>query len=174
MESICWSTMLVGSSAGYTLLQSILISMDYQGIARDDSTKYSNSKPDFKDASAVAEHMWKSDPEKWQETFQTNVTSQFFVAAGFLPLLAKALKNTPGYSPSVVNITSISGVMKTTSQGQFAYASSKAAFIHLTRLLASLFSEAKIRVNSIAPGQFPDQKLMMDVAEIVKASSQAR
>ena len=107
--------------------------------------------------------MWKSDPEKWQETFHTNVTSQYFVAAGFLPLLAKGLKSTPGYSPSVINITSISGVMKTTSNGQFAYSSSKAAFIHLTRLLASLFAESKIRVNSIAPGQHQYTKFGMNI-----------
>lgn len=122
------------------------------GIARDDNTKYANSKPDFKDANSVAEHLWKSDPEEWKKTFDTNVTGQFFTAAGFLPLLAKGLKNTPGYSPSVINITSISGVMKGSSMGQFAYSTSKAACIHLTRILASTFAESKIRVNSIAPG----------------------
>lgn len=71
--------------------------------------------------------MWKSDPSAWAETFETNVTSQFFVAAAFLPLLAKAREKTPGYSPSIINTTSISGVMKGSSNGQFAYASSKAA-----------------------------------------------
>ena len=123
------------------------------GIARDDNTKYSNAQPDFKDAKSISEHLWKSEPENWTETFNTNVTSQFFVSAGFLPLLAQALTNSPGYSPSIVNITSISGVMKGSSSGQFGYAASKAAFIHLTRMMASTFAEAKIRVNSIAPGQ---------------------
>jgi len=101
--------------------------------------------------------MWKSDPAAWAETFSTNVSSQFFVAAGFLPLLSKTLNSTPGYSPSIINITSISGVMKGSSNGQFAYASSKAAFIHLTRMMATTFVEAKIRVNSIAPGVFPSE-----------------
>ncbi|KAL3427617.1 hypothetical protein PVAG01_01126 [Phlyctema vagabunda] len=127
------------------------------GIARDDNTKYSNGKPDFKSAQSISDHLFKSDPAAWAETFQTNVTAQYFVAAGFLPLLAKARESTPGFSPSIVNTTSISGVMKGSSNGQFAYASSKAAFIHLTRMLATTLVEARIRVNSIAPGVFPSE-----------------
>lgn len=47
--------------------------------------------------------------------------------------------------------------MKGSSGGQFAYATSKAAFIHLTRMMATTFADAKIRVNSIAPGVFPSE-----------------
>jgi hypothetical protein len=43
----------------------------------------------------------KSDPVAWAETFETNVSSQFFVAAGFLLLLAKSRDNTPGFSSSM-------------------------------------------------------------------------
>jgi NAD(P)-dependent dehydrogenase (short-subunit alcohol dehydrogenase family) len=49
----------------------------------------------------------KSDPATWADIFSTNVSSQFFVAAGFLPLLAKSRDITPGFPPSIVNITSI-------------------------------------------------------------------
>merc|ERR1711939_1014339 len=73
---------------------------------------------------SIFDHLMKSDPQAWADTFSTNVTSQFFVAAAFLPLLSKSLESTPGFSPSIVNITSISGVMKGSSNGQFAYASS--------------------------------------------------
>jgi len=127
------------------------------GIARDDNTKYSNGKPDFKSAQSISEHMMKSDPAAWASTFETNVSAHYFMSAAFLPLLAKAGASTPGLSPSIINITSISGVMKGSSAGQFAYASSKAAFLHLTRIMATTFSEAKIRVNSIAPGVFPSE-----------------
>lgn len=47
------------------------------------------------------------------------------------------------------------GATKGSSNGQFAYASSKVAFLLLTRMMATTFVEAKIRVNSIAPGVFP-------------------
>jgi NAD(P)-dependent dehydrogenase (short-subunit alcohol dehydrogenase family) len=123
------------------------------GIARDDNTKYSEDSPDFKSAQAISDHLWKSEPENWQETFMTNIISQFFVAAGFLPLLAKGQETITTMSSSIVNITSTSGVMKGSSGGQFAYATSKAGFIHLTRMMATTFAEAKIRVNSIAPGK---------------------
>jgi NAD(P)-dependent dehydrogenase (short-subunit alcohol dehydrogenase family) len=139
------------------------------GIARDDNTKYSNGKPDMKSAQSISEHMWKSDPKAWAETFETNITAQFFVAAGFLPLLAKAREKTPGISPSIVNITSISGVMKGSSNGQFAYATSKAGLIHLTRMLATTFVDTKIRVNSIAPGVFPSEMTAGDSNEHQKS-----
>ena len=74
-----------------------------------------------------------------------------------MPLLAKANQNTKGYSSSIVNVASISGVMKGSSGGQFSYATSKAALLHLTRMLATTLIEAKIRVNCIAPGLFPSE-----------------
>lgn len=75
----------------------------------------------------------------------------------FLPLLAKGNSRVKGYTSSVINIDSISGLMKGSSNGQFAYASSKAASLHLTRMLATTFAETKVRVNSIAPGVFPSE-----------------
>ncbi|KAL9630129.1 MAG: hypothetical protein Q9164_006571 [Protoblastenia rupestris] len=128
------------------------------GIARDDSTRFSSAgKPDFSSAQSISEHLLKSEPEQWEDTFRTNVTAQYFTTAAFLPLLAKGRDVVPGYTSSVVNVASISGVMKGSSMGQFAYASSKAAFIHLTRILATTLSSAKIRVNCIAPGLFPSE-----------------
>lgn len=96
------------------------------GIARDDNTKFSNNQPeDYEDAMSVQKHMLASDPQAWADTFQTNVTAQFFVATAFVPLLAQANKS--GYEPfdgmayksSIVNITSISGILKGTSAGKF-------------------------------------------------------
>ncbi|KAF2085613.1 NAD(P)-binding protein [Saccharata proteae CBS 121410] len=128
------------------------------GIARDDNTKYStNGQPDMTSAQAISDHFMKSTPESWAETFHTNVTAGYFMSMAFLPLLAKGGSRTPGYSSSVVNVSSISGAMKGNSAGQFAYASSKAAFTHLTRMLAMTFSQAKVRVNCIAPGVFPSE-----------------
>ncbi|KAL8842740.1 MAG: hypothetical protein Q9170_000396 [Blastenia crenularia] len=128
------------------------------GIARDDNTRFSkNGKPDSKSAQSISEHLMSSEPEHWQETFQTNITAQYFVTAAFLPLLAKGRDVTPGYSTSVVNVASISGVMKGSSMGQFSYAISKAGLIHLTRMMATTFADAKIRVNCIAPGIFPSE-----------------
>lgn len=128
------------------------------GIARDDNTRFSQAgTPDFTSAKAISEHFMQSEPEQWAETFQTNLTAQFFITMALLPLLEKGKDASPGYSSSVVNIASISGVMKGTSSGQFAYATSKAGFIHMTRMMATTFAETKIRVNCIAPGIFPSE-----------------
>lgn len=96
------------------------------GIARDDNNKLSNNPPEsWEDAEALSKHMLESDPAEWQNTFETNVTAQFFVAAAFVPLLAKANKNAwepfkgIKYTSSIVNISSISGIMKGTSSGEF-------------------------------------------------------
>lgn len=144
------------------------------GIARDDNTKFSTAgQPEMKDAAVISAHFMKSDPQAWADTFATNVTAGFFMSVAFLPLLAKGTESTPGYASSVVNVSSISGAMKGTSNGQPAYASSKAAFTHLTRMLATTFAGVKVRVNCIAPGLFPsemtagtsgeDQKSKLDV-----------
>ena len=128
------------------------------GIAKDDNTRFSKAgKPDFNSAQSISEHLLRSETEQWEETFRTNVTAQYFTTAAFLPLLAKGREMVPGYTSSVVNVASISGVMKGSSSGQFAYASSKAAFIHLTRMLATTLTSVKIRVNCIAPGLFPSE-----------------
>lgn len=117
----------------------------------------SNGQPDMSDPQAIADHFLKTPEESWADTFKTNVTSIYYMSMTFLPLLAKGREVTPGYTSSVVNITSISGVMKGSSSGQFAYASSKASAIHLTRMLATTFAQTKVRVNSIAPGVFPSE-----------------
>ncbi|KAL8934946.1 MAG: hypothetical protein Q9211_004965 [Gyalolechia sp. 1 TL-2023] len=128
------------------------------GVARDDNTRFDkNDKPDTQSAQSISEHLMRSEPENWEETFRTNITAQYFVAAAFLPLLAKGREVTPGYSTSIVNVSSVSGVMKGSSKGQFAYATSKAGLIHLTRMMATTFVDAKIRVNCIAPGLFPSE-----------------
>lgn len=108
-------------------------------------------------ADAISQHFLKSTPDSWADTFRTNVGSIFWMSMTFLPLLAKGREVTPGYTSQVVNVSSISGYMKGSSNGQFAYASSKAAATHLGRMLATTFAGTKVRVNTIAPGVFPSE-----------------
>ena len=94
---------------------------------KDDNTRFSKAgTPEWTSATAISEHFMQSEPEQWAETLQTNITAQFFTTMAFLPLLEKGRNVSPGYTSSVVNVASISGVMKGTSSGQFAYATSKA------------------------------------------------
>lgn len=128
------------------------------GIARDDNTKFSSAgQPNMEDAEAISQHFLKSTPQNWADTFKTNVGSIFWMSMTFLPLLAKGNEVTPGYASQVINVSSISGYMKGSSNGQFSYASSKAAATHLGRMLATTFVGTKVRVNTIAPGVFPSE-----------------
>jgi len=96
--------------------------------------------------------------DDWTSTYKTNVASIYFATAAFLPLLQKSTESTPGWSGAVINTSSISGLVKS-AQHHFSYNASKAATIHLNRMLAAEIAEQglKIRVNTIAPGVFPSE-----------------
>lgn len=96
--------------------------------------------------------------DEWDDVYRTNVTQLFFTTAAFLPLLQKGTDLDPGWSSTVINISSISGIVKT-SQHHFAYNASKAAAIHLSKMLAHEIASSglKIRINNIAPGVFPSE-----------------
>jgi NAD(P)-dependent dehydrogenase (short-subunit alcohol dehydrogenase family) len=100
----------------------------------------------------------KATFDDWVETYRTNVAQCYFMTTAFLPLLQKATEHQKGYSGTVINICSISGLVKST-QHHPSYNASKAGLIHLNRMLANEIAEngLKIRVNSIAPGVFPSE-----------------
>ncbi|KAI1804005.1 NAD(P)-binding protein [Daldinia bambusicola] len=100
----------------------------------------------------------QSTMEDWTDVYRTNVAQIFFATTAFLPLLQKSSQKHPGWSGTVINISSISGLVKT-AQHHFAYNASKSAACHLTRMLAAevAANKLKIRINSIAPGVFPSE-----------------
>jgi len=110
------------------------------------------------------------DISEWDGIFRTNVAQIFFVTTAFLPLLQKGTERKRGWSSTVINITSISGIVKA-SQHHFAYNASKAAAIHLTNMLAHelMTSNQRIRVNHIAPGVFPSEMTANESNEIQKS-----
>jgi NAD(P)-dependent dehydrogenase (short-subunit alcohol dehydrogenase family) len=95
--------------------------------------------------------------EDWA-TYRTNVCQLYFLTTAFLPLLLKGTEKEYGWSSTVINTSSISGIVKV-AQDHFSYNTSKAAAVHLTKMLAHEISvcKIKIRVNSIAPGVFPSE-----------------
>ena len=50
--------------------------------------------------------------DDWANLFSANTFSVYFVTTAFLGLLAKGSEDTPGYTSSVINLGSISGVTK--------------------------------------------------------------
>jgi len=88
--------------------------------------------------------------EYWLNEYRTNVAGAYFMTMAFLPLLQRAAEQDHGYSSAVINISSVSGMVKT-AQHYFSYNPNKAAAIHLTRMMANeiVANVLKIRVNSI-------------------------
>ena len=78
-----------------------------------------------------------------KEIFDTN----FFSQIRLTQLTLRYLKNSK--SPSIINIGSIVNFIP--ERGTLAYGSSKAAFMHATKIMANEFSDYKIRVNGICP-----------------------
>ncbi|KAF7337093.1 Nad-binding protein [Mycena venus] len=131
----------------------LCILVNNAGIAPEKTT------PDGKDAEEVKKNLF--DPttvEEWTSVYATNVVAPYLMTTAFLPLLQRATEQHHGYSGTVINITSISGLLKV-SQGHFSYNTSKGALIHLNKMLATEVAKAglKIRINGIAPGVFPSE-----------------
>ena len=117
--------------------------------------------PTGKNAEEFRDNLFHSEGqevENWTAEYKPNVAQLYFMTGAFLPLLSRATDHQKGISGTVINITSISGIVLK-SQGHFSYNASKAAANHLTRMLASEISNQgiKVRINAIAPGVFPSE-----------------
>lgn len=118
--------------------------------------------PDSASADKLHDKIWHAESvEDWDSVLKTNVTSVYFSTIAFLPLLQASIGKFPPRSPSVIVISSMSGIMRH-SQGHFAYNAAKGATIHLSKLMSAEFEKAEVRVNSIAPGYFPSEMTMKE------------
>ncbi len=119
-------------------------------------SKAKHTVSESKDADEMRKNMFDDEAntyEEWTETYQTNVAAMYSLTTACLPLLQRATETHKGYSGCVINITSISGLVRV-SQHHPAYNASKAAQIHVSNMLGAEIVDAglKIRVNNIAPG----------------------
>ena len=83
--------------------------------------------------------------ERWERTFQLNVTASFFVAQAFARRLVDTKR--PG---SIIIISSTNGLQA--EADSVGYDASKGALVMMTRSLAVSLAPHGIRVNGIAPG----------------------
>ncbi|KAF8895467.1 short-chain dehydrogenase [Infundibulicybe gibba] len=125
------------------------------------------SAPERKDAETLGQALFDNEsPEAWGELYSINTFPIFHVTTAFLGLLDKGAQDVEESTSSVINITSMSGVIKV-AQNHFAYNSAKAAASHLTKLLSTEFAlkGIPVRVNAIAPGVYASEMTMDDIAE---------
>ena len=103
--------------------------------------------------------------EVWSHMIHYNLTSPFLAMRSAGPLMKRNGKG------RIVNITSIAGLAPTGSS--MAYATSKAALIHLTRCMAVALAP-EVLVNSVAPGLMEGTRMTANLApEYVEASRRA-
>lgn len=89
--------------------------------------------------------------QRWDDTLAVNITGLFEMAR---LVAAQMLKQRTG---SIVNITSVFGLVANSPVNDCAYAASKGAVVNLTRALAVEWAMRGVRVNAIAPGWFPSE-----------------
>lgn len=89
-------------------------------------------------------------PSDWEFSFNLNVRSMYMLTRAVLP---KMLDNheKSGVPASIVNMASIAGSIKGLPN-RFAYGTTKAAVIGLTKAVAADFVTRGIRCNGVAPG----------------------
>ena len=87
----------------------------------------------------------------WEKVMSVNVTGVFDLTQKLLPLLmTSATDDDPA---RVINVGSVMGESPM-GDGAYSYSASKAAVIHLSKIMAKELAPHRVTVNALAPGPF--------------------
>ncbi|WP_170398841.1 SDR family oxidoreductase [Ruegeria arenilitoris] len=89
--------------------------------------------------------------EAWDKIMSVNVAGLFDLTQKLLPMLMKS--GSADDPARVINVGSVMGEVPM-GDGAYSYSASKAAVLHLTKIMAKEFSPYHITVNALAPGPF--------------------
>ena len=87
----------------------------------------------------------------WEKVMNVNVAGLFHLTQSLLPILIKT--GTADDPARVVNVGSVMGDAPL-GDGAYSYAASKAAVLHMTKIMAKELAPHHITVNALAPGPF--------------------
>ncbi|MES0827303.1 SDR family oxidoreductase [Ruegeria sp. SCP11] len=89
--------------------------------------------------------------DAWEKVMSVNVAGLFDLTQKLLPMLMKS--GSVDDPARVINVGSVMGEVPM-GDGAYSYSASKAAVLHLTKIMAKEFSPYHITVNALAPGPF--------------------
>lgn len=89
--------------------------------------------------------------QAWEKVMSVNVAGLFHLTQALLPTLIATA--TPDDPARVVNVGSVMGEAAL-GDGAYSYAASKAAVLHLTKIMAKELAPHHVTVNALAPGPF--------------------
>ncbi len=87
----------------------------------------------------------------WDKVMNVNVAALFHLTQGLLPVLIKS--GTADDPARVINVGSVMGEAPM-GDGAYSYAASKAAVLHMTKIMAKELASHHVTVNALAPGPF--------------------
>ena len=105
-----------------------------------------------------AGNILECDEEEWRLSFDLNVTSMYRLISAFVPGMIQR------GGGSIINMASVASSVKGVPN-RFAYISSKAAVIGLTKSVAADFITQGIRCNAICPGTVDSPSLRQRISE---------
>ncbi|WVQ79212.1 hypothetical protein IAT38_001308 [Cryptococcus sp. DSM 104549] len=140
-----------GVSDAYDKIAKLTDKLDYLVNNAGFSANWRKQCKDLNDPVGLEEQLWSIEDSDFANMTAVHCAGPYFMAVKCIPLFKKS------DSPSVCNITSLAAHFFNRAVCEFSYGQSKAAEVHLTRLMAAGLLPYKIRCNSVCPGLFKSQ-----------------
>ncbi|KAB5580267.1 hypothetical protein GE09DRAFT_1081484 [Coniochaeta sp. 2T2.1] len=98
---------------------------------------------------------WHVEVDEYLEPFRTHGAACWFTAVGFLRLLDAGNREGKRRELSQIIVVASAGAFNRATLGNWAYAQSKSAQVHMVKQMATSFVPYRIRANAVCPGVFP-------------------